>query len=124
MIDEPPTIVEVENAIKRLKNNKSPGSDEITSEFLKKGCKPIKEELHKILEKCWENETVTIKWKAFHKKSDPTNFNNYRGIALLNTACKILSLILLKKYKCTQITRSSNNNPDLGQIAQWDQSIE
>ncbi|KAI5737941.1 hypothetical protein M8J77_000982 [Diaphorina citri] len=102
--DEPPTMQEIENAIKRLKNNKTPGSDEITSELLKKGGSTIKEELHKLITKCWKEEIIPNKWKEviiipLHKKNDPTDCNNYRGIALLNTAYKVLSLILLSRIE-------------------------
>ncbi|GFW35232.1 putative endonuclease-reverse transcriptase [Trichonephila clavipes] len=34
-VDPPPSFTEVNNAIKKLKNNKSPGPDSISSEFLK-----------------------------------------------------------------------------------------
>lgn len=34
-----------------------------------------------------------------HKKNDPTDCNNYRGIALLNSAYKVLSLILLSRIE-------------------------
>ncbi|KAI5720190.1 hypothetical protein M8J77_003158 [Diaphorina citri] len=61
--DEPPTLREVNEAITKLKNNKSPGTDEITSELLKNGGQNLKLELHKMIRKCWETEHIPDQWK-------------------------------------------------------------
>uniref|UniRef100_A0A8D8Q0R7 Craniofacial development protein 2 n=1 Tax=Cacopsylla melanoneura TaxID=428564 RepID=A0A8D8Q0R7_9HEMI len=102
--EETPTLHETVQAIKRLKNNKTPGTDELTSELLKKGGPMLREEIHKLIVKCWETETIPDQWREviiipLHKKNDPTDCNNYRGIALLNTCYKILSLIILSRIE-------------------------
>lgn len=102
--DTPPSMSEVEYAITRLKNNKSPGVDEITSELLKNGGPALRRELHNLMVKCWETEEIPDKWKEIiiiplHKKGDPTYCNNYRGIALLNVCYKVMSLIILSRLE-------------------------
>lgn len=51
---EKPCIVDVKRALKKMKSNKAPGGDGITSELIKKG------ELHVIIKKIWEEEKVPV----------------------------------------------------------------
>ena len=48
-----PTYQEVTLAIKRLKNNKSPGLDSIPAEYLKADGDVLVDHLHKVLQKVW-----------------------------------------------------------------------
>lgn len=96
---EAPTIVEIQEALKKFKNNKSPGSDQIPAEFLKQGGAQLTGQLHKIYEQIWTTEEMPEEWNMgiicpIHKKGDPLNCKNYRGITLLNVAYKLLSNIL------------------------------
>ena len=43
--DGPPNMFEIESALKRLKNNKSPGVDNISNEQLKYGIEGLKDQL-------------------------------------------------------------------------------
>lgn len=102
--DIEPSFEEMEFAIKRLKNGKSPGSDGIACEFIKKGGHELKTEIHTLIVKCWRQEKIPNQWKEaliipLHKKNDKTDCNNYRGISLLNTCYKILSLLILKRIE-------------------------
>jgi hypothetical protein len=67
-----PIRLEVEIAIAKLKKYKSPGSDQIPTELIQAG-------------------------GEFTKKSDKTDYNNYRVISLLSTSYKMLSNILLSR---------------------------
>jgi sorting nexin-29 len=104
--EPPPTLAEVSSAIKTLHNNKSPGTDNLPAELFKCGGERLHSHLHKIIATIWQSEILPEEWNCgiicpLHKKGDPMNCANYRGITLLNIAYKILSNILcnrLKKY--------------------------
>ncbi|XP_054281242.1 uncharacterized protein LOC128998911 [Macrosteles quadrilineatus] len=71
----PPTLEEVWNTVKNLKNNKAPGGDNIPAELLKAGGQSIIEELHKLILDVWEKEEIPMEWKIativpIHKKGD------------------------------------------------------
>ncbi|XP_068250251.1 uncharacterized protein [Palaemon carinicauda] len=55
---EPPTRVETNKAFKSLKNNKSPGNDNIPAELWKYGGEVIQEKLHDLMGTIW-NEEIT-----------------------------------------------------------------
>lgn len=107
----PPTVSEVETAIKRLKNNKAAGSDGIPAELFKSGGRVLLQWLHRLIEAVWTDETMPTDWNLsvispIHKKGDKQECSNYRGISLLNVAYKILSTILcerMKPYMATNI---------------------
>jgi hypothetical protein len=90
---------EIEEVIGKLKNNKAPGTDSIQAELLKHGSKEITEILQEFLGLIWINENMPDKWKIdiicpLHKKGDPMQCANYRGITLLYTTYKAFSKIL------------------------------
>ena len=95
-----PSAFEVELAIERLKNHKSPGIDQIPAELIKAAGRTIRRELHKLIISIWNKEELPDEWKEsiivpIYKKGDKTDCNNYRGISLLPTTYKVLSNILL-----------------------------
>jgi sorting nexin-29 len=52
----------------------------------------------------WETETIPQEWEKglicpIHKKGDPLECQNYRGITLLNTMYKVFSNILYTRLK-------------------------
>ena len=58
--------------------------------------------IHKLITSIWKKEKLPEEWKEsiivpIHKKGDKKDCNNYRGISLLPTTCKILSNILLSR---------------------------
>jgi len=93
---------EVEVAIGKLKNHKSPGIDQIPTELIKAGGKTICCAIHKLIISIWNKEELPEEWKesikiTIYKKGDKTDCNNYRGISLLPSMYKILSNILLSR---------------------------
>ena len=64
--------------------------------------------LHLLITKAWEIGSVSQSWKdasmvTIYKKSDRTDYGNYRGISLLSIAGKIFARILLNRLS-THIT--------------------
>jgi sorting nexin-29 len=102
--EEPvPTINEIEQDIKRLRNNKAPGTDLIPEELVKfaVGLEYVKH-LHQLIVKIWITETIPEEWYLsivcpIHKKGDVMVCSNYRGISLLCTAYKIFPNILFNR---------------------------
>ena len=93
---------EVELAIGKLKNHKSPGIDQIPAELIKAGGRTICCAIHKLIISIWKKEELPEEWKEsivvpIYKKGDKTDCNNYRGISLLPTTYNILSNILLSR---------------------------
>lgn len=96
---ETPSLEETKKAIKRLKNNKSPGSDSLPSELFKYGGDALVAEIHMLMVKVWNLEVMPQEWKIglicpLHKKGSQLECANYRGITLLNVVYKIFSNIL------------------------------
>lgn len=101
---DPPNIQEIDNIIKSLKNNKTPGEDGIVAEMWKIGGEFAKEKVHRCLKDIWTKGEIPNDWKQalihpLHKKGDKTDTNNYRGISLLPVTYKILSKALLKRVE-------------------------
>ena len=101
-LTETPKFAEVYAAIKKLKNNKAPGIDQLSSELYKYGGITLVSHVEKLIRVIWEKETLPKEWKEsiiipIFKKGDKTDCNNYRGISLLTTCYKIFSNILLNR---------------------------
>jgi len=97
-----PSAFEVELAIGKIKNHKSPGIDQIPAELIKAGGRTIFCAIHKLIIPIWNKEELHEEWKEsiivpIYKKGDKTDCNNYRGISLLPTTYKILPNILVSR---------------------------
>ena len=97
-----PSAFEVELAIEKLKNYKSPSIDQIPEELIKAGDRTIRCEIHKLIISIWNKEELPDEWKEsiivpIYKKGDKTDCSNYRGISLLPTTYKVLSNILFSR---------------------------
>ena len=98
-----PSVFEVELAIEKLKNHKSPGIDQTPAELFKAGGSRVQREVYKLIISILNQESMPEEWKEWiivpiYKKGDKTDCNNYRCISLLPTTYKILSNILLSKF--------------------------
>ena len=90
---------EIEQAIGNLKNNKSPGHDNILNELLKSGKEQLLLPLEKLFNTILKSGTYPSEWSMgiivpIHKKGDTTDVNNYRGITLLPSLGKLFTQIL------------------------------
>ena len=100
----PPTVSEIEQAIKRLKNGKAAGEDLIQAELLKADVRYTGNKIHELLTEIWKEEKVPINWKKglivkLPKKGNLKNCKNWRGITLLPVISKILGRILIDRIK-------------------------
>ncbi|KAL5248275.1 hypothetical protein ACHWQZ_G017455 [Mnemiopsis leidyi] len=100
--DEPPSMLEIEEALKKLKNYKSNGLDEISNEQLKYGAPGIVPWLRDLFDSVWKNEEVPSDWRKgiitiIPKKGDLTFCSNNRGITLRSSASKLFQIVLLRR---------------------------
>ena len=58
-----PSAFEVELAIGKLKNKKSPGIDQISAELMKAGDRTICSAIHKLIISIWNKEKLPEEWK-------------------------------------------------------------
>ena len=101
---DPPSLEEVKEAIKTLKNNKAAGPDNIPAEVIKADIEVSAKAFLPLIHKIWNSETCPEDWKNGHitilpKKGDLTQCGNHRGIMLLSVPGRILSQILLNRIK-------------------------
>ena len=100
----PITENEVKKAVDKLKNNKSPGIDEIPAELLKNGGETLIYKLTNLCNLCWGKQHVPEDWKKgviikLPKKGDLSSCGNWRGVTLLSVPGKILCSILLHRLR-------------------------
>ena len=97
-------LTEVKHAIHKMKNNKSPGVDDIPSELLK--C--INDNgimlMHKLCNKIWHTKAWPTDWKksvflTLPKKGDVSECKNNRTIALIPHASKVLLSIINERLR-------------------------
>ena len=60
----PPLLREVQEAIKELKNEKSPGDDEVTAELIKNGGENVVLFYHKLCTKIWFEKNWPEDWAS------------------------------------------------------------
>ncbi|KAL4154176.1 hypothetical protein QTP88_002009 [Uroleucon formosanum] len=99
-----PTLDEIKTVINSLKNNKSPGEDNINSELIKLAGNHLANEIYKLIYNVWTREKIPTDWNMaiicpIFKKGDPAKVENYRGISLLDTS-----------YKTTKADLSTTNH--------------
>ena len=100
--DDPPSFLEIEEALKKLKNYKSAGIDNISNEQLKYGAPGLLPWLKDLFEIIWKEEKIPSDWRKgiitiIPKKGDLTHCNNNRGITLRSTVSKLFQIIMLSR---------------------------
>ena len=104
-IAEPaPLYSEVDKAISELKNNKSPGIDEVVAELIKNGGHQMVAFFHKLCTAIWIKKEWPVDWvnsifTSIPKKGDVLQCNNNRTIALISHCSKILLKIISNRMK-------------------------
>lgn len=105
-------LSEVEDAINKLKSNKSPGIDAITADTLRFMGKEGLRIIHQLCQGIWSTGLWPDDWRTsvfipLHKKGDTNNCDNYRLLALISHTSKIFLYILrsrLEHYLLWQIS--------------------
>jgi Reverse transcriptase (RNA-dependent DNA polymerase) len=99
-MEEVPTIKEIEEALKRMKNFKAPGPLGIPAEALKALETIGLDHLQNTIIKIFDNpDNIPSEWhevnlKCLHKKGPKKNPSNWRGICLKEPIAKLLSSII------------------------------
>jgi hypothetical protein len=79
----------VQMTIRSLKSNTSSGVGGVPAELLKSGTERLYELLRQIFERCLNGDKIPNDWKIGHisviyKKGKKDEYENYRGITVLN----------------------------------------
>ena len=96
---------EMDYAMKRLKQRKSPGPDGITNEMLINAGKPALYKLLEIFNKTWQEGSLPQSWREatmipIHKKGkSKTETTSYRPISLTSCVVKLLERIINARMK-------------------------
>ena len=98
------SLPECENAVNRMKLNKSPGKDGLPIEFYRVLWAEIGNFLVEMYNECFENNMLPASMRKSlvtlrHKKDDKTKIDNYRPISLTNTDYRILAFILANRLQ-------------------------
>ena len=95
---------ELNNAVKAMENNKSPGFDGLTTNFYKHFWPLFGAELTRVYNYSFNNGLLTVSQRRgiitlLFKKGDRTQLKNWRPITLLNTDYKILTRALANRLQ-------------------------
>ena len=105
ILDREIDSAEISRCLRKLKNNKTGGSDGLVGELLKYGGSGMVDLLQQLFSVIWREEIVPPQWREglivnLFKKGDKEDPGNYRGITLLSVVgkvfCKILNDRLVK----------------------------
>ena len=99
-----PTLAECEDAIKDMKNNKSPGADGIPVEFYKLFWNDIKHYFFNALIKSFESGELPRSRRLsviilIYRKGEKSNVRNYRSISLINCDYEILAFLSAERLQ-------------------------
>jgi len=95
---------EVEKAVTRMKKNKSPGVDEITSEMIKDGRHCLTDYFHHLCNLIWKEGKMPKEWTksvliTIPKKGNATECSNYHIITFLSHIGKLMMTILTRRLQ-------------------------
>ena len=103
LVSQPFTTFEIQNAVKRLNNNRAPGVCGISAELLKYGGAAMILWLQIIFSAVWTTESIPNDWRAgiilplWKRKGSRQICSNYRGITLLSVPGKLFAMSLLDR---------------------------
>ena len=100
--DVQPSYGEVTHVIKRLKNYKVPGTDQILAELLRIGGETLWRKIHNLIKLIWVKHKMPEEWsmgiiQPMYKKGDKLECSSYTAITLLSVTYKVLSGILYNR---------------------------
>ena len=101
----PPIMAwEVEAVLRKMKNGKEAGKDQVNIETLKAGDETIAKQLAKLYTKCITERRIPKTWKEanmviFFKKGNRKDIKNYRTICLLSNMYKLFTKIITTRLE-------------------------
>ena len=98
------SIDEIKRCLKKIKNGKSAGHDDIFPEFLKYAPEKLIVVITKFFNAILERGEVPDDWALsvycpIFKKGDRKDVNNYRGISLANCLCKLFTSLITERMQ-------------------------
>ena len=89
-------------SLRKLKNRKSPGQDDIPNELLKYGGQSLIQQLTSLIQKILYQHRIPDEWRTsttilMFKRGDKKLPSNYRGINLLSTTLKLTTKVITTK---------------------------
>ena len=95
---------EVEGALRKMKNGKEAGKDQVNFETLKAGDETIAKQLAKLYTKCITERHIPKTWKEakmviFFKKGNRKDIKNYRPICLLSNMYTLFTKIITTRLE-------------------------
>ena len=95
---------EVEAALRKMKNEKEAGKDQVNIETLKAGDETIEKQLAKLYTKCITERRIQKTWKEvnmviFFKKENRKGTKNYRPICLLSNMYELFTKIITTRLE-------------------------
>ena len=103
--EEPPDILDTELAIQSINSNKSPGIDNISEELYTKGGELLLNKIHSFSKGIWREGKMPTDYSKniivpiYKNRGDKLQCKNYRGISLLCTGYKILTVVINNRLK-------------------------
>jgi hypothetical protein len=102
-IVELPNLEEARDSLKALRNNKSPGADNLPAELPKYGGNEVMK-IHDLITLAWEKERIPKEWRKsvifpIHKKEIKLVCTSYKGITLLCITYKVFTKIVRHKLQ-------------------------
>lgn len=114
LLEAPFSNSEIDDVIKNLPNNKSPGPDGFNNEFYKKCWPIIRADFYNLCKAFYENTLCLRSINSSHitlvpKVENPVSISDYRPISLLNSSLKLLTKLLANRLQSI-ITRLVHKN--------------
>jgi len=96
--------MEVAAAVRRLKEKKAPGTDNVTAEEIQAAGEDGIDALFELCKNIWDEEVFPKIWKKsvivpIHKKHDKLTCDNYRGICLLSHCEKVMAAVIMQMVR-------------------------
>ena len=95
---------ELQECLKAMKSQRSPGPGDISAELLKNGGPVLLERLRHLMNLCLHQTKTPKEWKTCYisslfKKGDRKNLNNYRGISVVSTMSRLWGKLILNRLR-------------------------